>query len=167
MELEPVDAEFDAEIARPAAQTGEDVALTVDGLYALLRRASGLRFLLDGPLAARLHGVPVPVGDSYHVAIAEADLDGLARWILAVPNCRRYVEKWRDFSGFDVDPTRPGPLRWRTPFGELSVRLLPSLPEPVNVVVQERTVPLRALPEIERDDPVVARALRRLRAEPG
>jgi transcriptional regulator with XRE-family HTH domain len=164
LDIEPRDADLDGLIASAGEQPADDVDAALDGLRALARTAGDLEYLLDGELAARLHGVPVIVRPAYPIAVAEADLDGLAAWICAVPNCRRYSERWRDFSDYDVDPTHPGPLRWWTPFGELAVRLLPRLPEPVTVQVGERALRLRPLPEIERDDPQVARVLRRLRA---
>jgi transcriptional regulator with XRE-family HTH domain len=168
LDVEPLDAELDAELARAGEQTAEEVELVLADLGSLLRRRpKKLRYLVDGELAARLHGVMVPVRSVFVVAVAEADMDRLARWILSVPNCLRYNERWRDYSNYDIDPTRRGPLRWRTPFGELAARLLPALPEPVNVRVGERTVPLRPLADVERDHPAVARVLRRLRATSG
>jgi len=153
LDVEPLDAEVDTELARAAEQTAEEVGLVLADLGSLLRRKpKKLRYLVDGELAARLHGVMVPVRSV---------------WILSVPNCLRYSERWRDFSNYDIDPTRPGPLRWRTPYGELSARLLPALPAPVNVRVGKKTVPLRPLADVERDHPVVARVLRRLRAASG
>jgi transcriptional regulator with XRE-family HTH domain len=167
LEVEPLDADLDEAIARAAGQGTEDLEGVLDGWRALQRPAGDLRHRVGGALAARLYGVAVPVRPAYTVLVAEADLDGLAGWILAVPNCRRYSEKWRDFSGFDVDPRRPGPLRWWTPFGELTVRLLAELPAPVMVRVGGRELPLCPLPEIERGDPDVARVLRRLRPASG
>jgi transcriptional regulator with XRE-family HTH domain len=57
LDVEPLDAELDAEVARAAEQTAEDVELVLEDLASLLRRRpKKLPYLVDGELAARLHG---------------------------------------------------------------------------------------------------------------
>ena len=165
-ELEPLDADIDAAIAEAEAQSAEDIGLVVDDLFALLRIAGDLPHLVDGALAARLQGVALPVRRSYTLAVAEADLDVLSRWIFSVPNCLRYDERWGSYTNYDIDPARPGPLRWRTPLAELSVRLLPELPEPVVVRSGQRDLRLRPLVDIAIDDLLVTHFLRRRRRRP-
>lgn len=162
VDVEPRDADLDAAIAAAGEVDDEHVEVLLHGLGVLLRNIN-LRYLIDGELAAYLHGVPVRP-TRFDLAVAEEDLDSLADWICVLPNCRRWSERWRDFSGYDVDPRSPGPLRWLTPFGELRVRLVPVMPTPVTVVVADRAYPVRPLLEVERDDPQIARVVRRLRA---
>lgn len=161
VDTEPLDADLDGAIERGREQSGDELDAILQGFELITRRAGDLGYLLDGELAARLHGVPAPVRDSYAIVVAEGDLDGLADWIFAIPNCLRYSERWRDFSNYDIDPRRPGALRWRTPYGELAVRLVAVLPQPVEVRAGDRVMRLRPLPDVERDHPLVGRLLRR------
>ncbi|HEX7745120.1 MAG TPA: hypothetical protein VF462_07655 [Micromonosporaceae bacterium] len=130
----------------------------------LLRRAAGLRYVIDGELAALLHGVPIRT-QRYDLAVAQDDLPVLSNWVCSCFNWRRWNERWRDFSGYDVDPKRPGPLRWMTPFGEVRVRLLPDLPPPVVISFEGQEWPVRPLPAVERDDSLVGRIAARVRAQ--
>lgn len=146
LDVEARDADLDAMI-EAAADRGGDIELLLGDLEFLQRRASPPQYLLDGELAIR-----------------EEDLDAAAGWLLTVPNMTRYSERRRDFGDHDIDPRHPGPLRWMTPFGELRLRLLRSLPEPVVVRLEGRELRVRPLPDIELDCPGIARMLRRLRA---
>jgi hypothetical protein len=123
----------------------------------LLRRAPPeLAYLIDGELAAALQGVPIRP-TRLELVVAEDDLPRLDDWIYAIPNCVRWVQRWRDFSGYDISPLRPGPLRWLTTGGELWVRLLPELPAAVLIQAGGRQLPVRPLVEVERDVPQIAR----------
>lgn len=163
LDVEPLDSDLDGEIDLVRGSGAEELEFQMRDLESLLRRASTLRYLIDGELAARLHGVPIPTA-RYDLAVAEQDLPALSAWVLTLPNLLRWNERWRDFSDYDVDPLRPGPLRWLTVYGELRVRLLPALPAPIRVSVAGREWPVRPLPEVERDDPRVARFAARVRA---
>ncbi|MEV4760850.1 helix-turn-helix transcriptional regulator [Micromonospora sp. NPDC049559] len=144
---------------------GTDTAtLLLRDLDVLLRRAPELAYLIDGELAAALQRVPLRP-TRIEVAVAGDDLPALADWIESIPNCLRWVERWRDFSGYDRSPLRPGPLRWMTPFGELRARLLPRLPPAVVVTTADgHGVPVRPLVEVQREDPHIARVIARAAA---
>lgn len=162
LDVEARDADLDAMI-EAAADRGGDIELLLGDLEFLQRRASPPQYLLDGELAAAVLGVPIRPS-RLELAIREEDLDAAAGWLLTVPNMTRYSERRRDFGDHDIDPRHPGPLRWMTPFGELRLRLLRSLPEPVVVRLEGRELRVRPLPDIELDCPGIARMLRRLRA---
>ncbi|HEX5597504.1 MAG TPA: helix-turn-helix transcriptional regulator [Micromonosporaceae bacterium] len=164
LEIEARDADVDGAIAAVGKIDDEYVEGLLSDLVFLLRGADGLRYLIDGELAAYLQGVPIQP-TRFDLAVAEHDLPRLANWICLIPNCLRWNERWRDFSNYDIDPLHPGPLRWRTQSGELRVRLLPALPAPVVVRVADREFPVRPLIDVESDDPQIARRLRRLRAQ--
>jgi transcriptional regulator with XRE-family HTH domain len=80
VDLEARDADLDGLILTGREQSDEDVQVMLDGLQMLMRWAGGLEYLLDGELAVRLQGVPVPVRPAYAIVVAEADLDGLC-WL--------------------------------------------------------------------------------------
>lgn len=154
-------ADLDRQIAEVRAGANDRrIGRMLDNLHHLLRRAPDLRHLLDGELAAALQGVPLLV-TRYDLAVAADDLDQFADWVRSSPNWLRWSERWRDFSGYDVDPRRPGPLRWMTPFGELRARLLLALPTGVPVMAAGREVRVRPLFEVEQDDPRIARIVAR------
>ena len=164
VDVEARDADLDRDI-ETAAGLGEDYRIgLLNDLRALLKHAAGLPYLLDGELAALLQGVPIRP-NRFDLAIAQANLPLLGTWIRALPNCQRWNERWRDFGGCDVDPELSGPMRWMTPLGELRVRLLPTPPAPVPVMVDGREYPVRPLFDVERDDPHIARVLRRVGAQ--
>jgi hypothetical protein len=164
LDVEPLDADLDGNIESARADGFDVVVLLLQHLGVLLRRSSGLRYLVDGELAARLQGVPVPA-TRFDLAVAQDDLAGLSSWVRQMPNWHRWNERWRDFGGNDVDPLRPGPLRWMTPLGEMRVRLLPDLPAPVVILVDGREWPVRPLPAVERDDSRISRFAARARAQ--
>lgn len=164
LDVEPLDADLDDGIDLARSQDPEVVASQLTNLGFLLRRAAGLRYVIDGELAALLHGVPIRT-QRYDLAVAQDDLAALSNWVCTSFNWLRWNERWRDFSGYDVDPMRPGPLRWMTPYGEMRVRLLPELPPPVLIVVAGRGWPVRPLPAVEGDDSFVARVAARARAQ--
>ena len=164
LEVEARDVDLDRDI-EVAAGLDEDYRTgLLDDLRALLRGAADLPYLVDGGLAAFLQGVPIRP-NRFDLAVAQADLPLLANWICALPNCLRWDDRRRDFSGYDIDPEHAGPLRWMTPLGELRVRLLPALPAPVRLKVDGQEYLVRPLFEVERDDPQIARVLRRLDAQ--
>ncbi|MGW4462918.1 helix-turn-helix domain-containing protein [Micromonospora sp. NPDC004704] len=167
LEVEERDADLDAAIDAISEYEGiesDHVEMCLDDLNMMHRRApDGLVYLIDGRLAAVLQGVPIRP-TRVEVAIAEDDLPRLDDWIYAIPNCRRWVERWRDFSGYDISPLRPGPLRWASTSGELCVRLLPRLPDAVPIRSRDRELAVRPLVEVERDDPQIARIAARVRA---
>lgn len=141
----------------------DDIDVRVWELGVLHRWAPpGLVYLLDGELAAALQGVPIRP-TRLDLAVAEGDLPLLDEWIRAIPNCLRWVPRWRDFSGYDISPLRPGPLRWMSTYGELRVRLLPGLPAGIAVTASGRELSLRPLVEVERDEPQIGRIAARAR----
>ncbi|MFI6762740.1 helix-turn-helix domain-containing protein [Micromonospora sp. NPDC050417] len=173
LEVEERDAELDAAIdgaTGTVAETDDDdeeldvVGALLYELGVLWRRAPPkLDYLIDGELAAALQGVPIKP-TRLELVVSEDDLPRLDDWICAIPNCLRWVPRWRDFSGYDISPLRPGPLRWLTTGGELRVRLLPRLPSPVLVRTGGGEVRVRPLAEVERDEPQIARIAARARA---
>jgi hypothetical protein len=158
--VEDRDADLDA---------GMDGAVNADDRLAgelhtariLTRRLDpGVAFLLDGQLAAALHGVPVKVRRT-DLAFAEDDVERVATWLAGLPNARRWSDAWQDFAPIDRDPRKPGPLHYWTPWGELHLRLLPALPPAVDVVHGDECHQVRPLPDVEADDPQLARIVRR------
>ncbi len=164
IDLEALDADLDAGIDR-IGQVDDDVRIEALGLFSLyFRKMADLRYLIDGELGAILHGVPLKTR-TLHVAVAEPDIDALARWILSIPNCSRWDQRWREGNpGRHPDPREPGPLHWSGPLGQIRVNLLPELPEPVRIKVGDQELPVRPLDQIADADPAVARILRRVRA---
>jgi Predicted transcriptional regulator with C-terminal CBS domains len=167
IELEALDADLDTAIDH-IGEVDEDqrvIALSLFSFY--FAKMAGLPHVIEGELGAILHGVPLKTR-TLQVVAAQADLDALARWILAIPNCSRWDERWQDANpGLHPDPRRPGPLRWSGPFGQIRVTLLPELPEPVRIRVGDTDVPVRPLDQIADADPAVARILRRVRVRRG
>lgn len=164
LDVEPADSHLDTAIERVRADLAGLQEYWVSNWRSLLWWAPTphLPVVVDGELAALLQGVPIPV-NRVDLVVAERDLDRLADWIARLPNKLRYRERVRDFDSFDNDPRQPGPLWWRTALAQLRVRLMAELPTPVIVRSGEHDVPVRPLADVERDNPDVARVLRRCR----
>jgi len=164
VELEALDADLDTTIDR-IGQVDDDTRADALGLFTLyFRKMADLPYLIEGELGTILHGPPLKTR-TLQVAVAEADLDALARWILSIPNCSRWDERWQEGNpGRHPDPREPGPLRWSGPVGQIRVTLLPELPQPVRIKVGDRELPVRPLDQIADADPAVARILRRVHA---
>ncbi|MDI1461958.1 helix-turn-helix transcriptional regulator [Catellatospora sp. KI3] len=165
VEVEAAGSHLDEVVANAAANLRNLQFQQVCDIHLLTVRApGGLRYVLDGPCAAVLQGVPV---EARHVdmLMAEADVEVLAAWMLrkALP---RWDERTREFSGYLIDPRDPGPLRWGDGMVELRVRLVPELPRPVLVEFDGELLPVRPLPAVESDHPEVAWVLGRLRERP-
>ncbi|HEX6500384.1 MAG TPA: helix-turn-helix domain-containing protein [Micromonosporaceae bacterium] len=166
VDTEPLGADLDAVIDQVGPVTDEGRAELAAFYGYTLNRLSVVPHVIDGELAAYLQGVPVRV-TRLDLVVAKADLDRLADWALSYPGLTRWVERWRDFGGPDVDPRSSGPLRWRSGHGEIRVSLATEPLVAVPIAVGGRTLRVRPLAEIERSDPQVARLLRRLRARRG
>ena len=135
--------------------------LRASGLSHLLDTLDGLPYVLDGALAANLHGVPLPI-DALEVSVAWASADPFLGWLL-----RRFAYRFHERSGefrmLDLDPRAPGPHYWQTSFGKVRARMCDELPGGVVVTVGEKAYRVRPLAEIELVDETTDRLLRRFR----
>jgi transcriptional regulator with XRE-family HTH domain len=153
-----LDAAIDAALAIPVADrlTGR----WFDGA-AVLRYLEPLQVVVEGAAAAILHGAPLSTS-FVEVALERGRTDALADMIK-----RDWVERWSDtwlnWGAQGADPRLPGPARWRTEDGEFRVRFVESRPEAVTILLGDVPVSVRALHEVESEDPQVRRALARLR----
>lgn len=160
LDVEPLDAQVDAQIVAGRALTTVERVDTLARYLPVLHRMGDLPYRLDGPLAAFLHGVPIRV-DGLDVAVAQADIDGVATWLASLPCLRRWVDKQREFQADRTDPRYPGPMRWSTPLGEIRVRLLAGLPTPVTIRLGSLDHPVLPLVDVLATSAVVARVVRR------
>jgi transcriptional regulator with XRE-family HTH domain len=156
--VEPRDADLDAGIDTAA---GDDLAYDLRTADFMTKRLeTDIPFVIDGQLAAAALGVPIKVRRT-DFAFAESDVERVAHWLNELPNARRWSDTWHDFAPIDRDPRQPGPPHYWTPWGELHVRLLPALPPPIHVVVEDQQHPIRPLPDVEADYPQIGRIIRR------
>jgi transcriptional regulator with XRE-family HTH domain len=155
-----LDADLDAQLDRlawvPLAER-----LSRSGLSHLLDTLDGFAYVVDGALAANLHGVPLPT-DALEIAVAWADAEAFNRWLV-----KRFAYRWHERSGefraLDLDPRAPGPHFWRTSFGAVRATMCDELPDSVEIPVGERAYRVRPLVEVEPADEEAARLLRRFR----
>ncbi|GIF52385.1 helix-turn-helix protein [Asanoa ferruginea] len=158
--VEPRDADLDAGIDSAAV---DDLACDLRIAHRMTKRfETEVPFVIDGQLAAAALGVPIKVRRT-DLAFAESDGEQVAHWLRELPNVRRWCDTWHDFAPIDRDPRKPGPPHYWTPWGELYVRLLPTLPPPIHVVVEDERYPIRPLADVEADYPQIARIIRRAR----
>jgi transcriptional regulator with XRE-family HTH domain len=151
-----LDAQLDRLAWLPLAER-----LAKSGLSHLLDTLGGFAFVIDGALAASLHGVPLPTG-TLEIAVAWADAEALNRWLV-----KRFAYRWHERSGefraLDLDPRAPGPHYWQTTFGPVRARMCDELPDSVEITVGERAYRVRLLVEVEPADEPAVRLLRRFR----
>jgi len=160
--VEARDADLDAGIDAATAAV-DNVEANLHALRALTRSLPpDTPYLVDGQLAAALQGVPLKVR-RIDLTVAESTLDAVAAWLAALPNTSRWSDNWSDFAPIDRDPRRPGALLYATPWADLQLRVLPALPPPIPIAHADRTIPVRPLPDVEQDDPQIARIARRAR----
>ncbi len=160
--LEILDDELGDQIARVGQVDDQTRVSAMWHFQWYLGKSRGLPYVVEGQLGALLHGVPLET-ETLSIAVAEADLDRLADWILTTPPCLRWNEKWEDYGGNHPDPRRPGAMRWKLGIGDLRVNLVPQLPEPVRIRVGDADYPVRPLDQIADADPGVARVIARVR----
>ncbi|WP_203719352.1 helix-turn-helix domain-containing protein, partial [Asanoa siamensis] len=133
--VEARDADLDATLDA-GGETEDDLAAELMMTRAVTKTLPPeVPFLLDGQLGAALHGTPIKVRRT-DLAFAQSDVDKVADWLANLPNTRRWSDKWQDYAPIDRDPRQPGPLRYWTPWCELHLRLLPTLPPPVEVAIK-------------------------------
>jgi len=158
--VEQRDADLDAGIDA-AHEDDDQVAAELRTTRTVTRTLNPeVPFLIDGQLGAAMLGVPIKVRRT-ELAFAEPDAEQVAKWLAQLPNVRRWSDAWQDYAPIDRDPRKPGPLRYWTPWCELHLRLLPTLPPPVEVIVEGQHHRVRPLPAIEADDPQIARIIAR------
>jgi transcriptional regulator with XRE-family HTH domain len=173
IEVEARDADLDRSMdaaTEGTARGGFDVGMLLDGLERLVggfRNGEPLPpdvpYLVEGPLAAMLQGVPM-VSGRVDLVFEEERLPVVADWVRAIPGALRWVERWSDFAPVDPDPRQPGAMRWMTPYGELRIVFVPVLPGGFVVREGDRSVPVRPLADVEATDPQVARISGRARS---
>ncbi|WP_213452776.1 helix-turn-helix domain-containing protein [Rhizomonospora bruguierae] len=168
---EPLGADLDAEFDAVASLSLADrlAPLLEPGVYHDL--AVLLPAVVEGPLAALIQGVPLPVA-GLDLVIEHGSAAALAEW-LKRRGAQRWHPRWREFRLLPFDPLAPLPPRYRIGFVELRVRLCERLPEALEVRVPPRRgvadAVIRVLPlaEVELADPHCARMLRRYRERQG
>jgi transcriptional regulator with XRE-family HTH domain len=164
VELEELDADVDTTIDRVGELTDDKRAEAMGFFGYLLDKLAGVPYLIEGELGAILHGVPLKTS-TLSLAVAQADLDAVAAWLMSIPNCSRWNPHWEGFDpSLYPDPRRPGEMRWGSPYGEVRLNVLPLLPEPVRIRVEDSDLPVRPLDQIADADPAVARVIHRVRA---
>jgi transcriptional regulator with XRE-family HTH domain len=151
----PLGYELDDEIDRLRGRLAEEQAMWAGRLRWLRRYARDLPVVVDGPMAALLQGLPVPV-PRIDLLIAESDLDLLAAWVARVPGLRRYRELTRECTDWNVDPREPGPLWWGVVICELRVRLVAKLPAKLDLEIDGERLRVRPLADLNADWPDVA-----------
>jgi transcriptional regulator with XRE-family HTH domain len=158
--VEQRDADLDAYI--DAAREDDDQVVAELQLTRAVTRSLNpeVPYLIDGQLGAAMLGVPIKVRRT-ELAFASADTEQVASWLAELPNVRRWSDAWHDYAPIDRDPRKAGPLRYWTPWCELHLRLLPTLPPPVEVMVEGEPHRVRPLYAIEADDPQIARIITR------
>lgn len=162
-ELEALDSDLDDRIDRHDQVGDDERVAAVRQFWWYMAKMAGLPYVIEGELGGVLHGVPLDT-TTLSIAVAERDLDDLARWILSLPNCLRWNPQWDDFGGPHPDPRRPGPLHWHVGLSEIRVSLVPELPEAVWIRAGEEEFPVRPLDQIAEMEPTVARVMRRVSA---
>jgi transcriptional regulator with XRE-family HTH domain len=131
--------------------------------YYLGRAFKSVDYVMAGRLAAVAQGAPVRVY-RLDLAVAGTGLESV-RDALAGISCTRWSERWQEFRDSDVDPRRPGPLRWLLAgFHELRLQVVDRLPVPLEVRACDGCLPVWPLADLERVDADVADVMRRVRA---
>jgi hypothetical protein len=127
----------------------------------VLRDLARLGVVFEGPIAAALQGVPLPV-DAADIAITPSATADLTAW-LRRRAASRWSERWQDFSNARVDPRDPGRLYWHTVHGDVRARICAALPAFIDVAHEGVNCRARPLAELELDDPMLEALLRRYR----
>lgn len=152
--LADLDAELDRLALTPVAQR-----LDRSGLAHLLRNIEGFPFVVDGALAASLHGIPLPL-DTLDIAVAWSDVEVFNRWLL-----RRFAYRWhersQEFRMLDLDPRSPGPHYWNTSFGKVRAEMCDELPDSVERIVGDTAYRVRPLAQVRLPDPAAAALMHR------
>jgi len=158
--VEPLDAEIDAQIeALAGVSLHQRVSETrIDRV----RERLSVPFVFDGPTAALLQGVPVPVNSTVHLALCWEDADAFTTWLNA-NFAQRWNDRWEEFGYLRVDPREPGAHYWRTIPGDIRVRMCDALPTALTVRLDDREYPVVPLVEVVIDDPGTARLVERYR----
>ena len=160
---EPLWADIDREISALQTMTMdervEQVPVLLDWWH---DRLAARPFALDGPFAALVQGAAVPAR-WLGLAVPRSAIGELAETFAGIVNLQRWSEQWHDWGYCSADPREPGPLRWRSPYGEVRVRLFEQPVGTIEVVVQGKSWRVRPLSDVESDDPWVTRVLSRMR----
>jgi transcriptional regulator with XRE-family HTH domain len=169
VEVEGRDEDLDASIEAATAGTdlsGYPLDMMMDYLGRTLDGLGDVPYVFEGQLAAMIQGLPLVTG-RIELVFAQHDLDAVATWVCDKWNWKRWIEKWREYGAVDVNPKRPGALRYRTPFCDVWLSLGAELPAALPIAVGERVVPVRPLADVEAADPQVARLASRWRVNRG
>jgi transcriptional regulator with XRE-family HTH domain len=94
VELEVLDSDLDATIDRIGEVTDDKRAEVLSHFDYVLGKLAGVRYVIEGELGAILQDVPLKTS-TLSLAVAQADLDAFANWILSIPNCSRWNPRWR------------------------------------------------------------------------
>jgi transcriptional regulator with XRE-family HTH domain len=126
-----------------------------------LAELSRFGVVFEGPVAAALQGVPMPI-DAADIAILPSAIGDFTAW-LRRRSAQRWSERWHDFSDYQVDPREPGRLYWHMVIGDVRARICARLPESIEVTHEGVQHRVRPLTELEMADPMMQALLRRYR----
>jgi transcriptional regulator with XRE-family HTH domain len=161
LDVEPAGADLDGEIDEFAALTDAGRRAVMDCFERPLKQLAGVPWVLSGRLGAFVQGAPLRVV-RLDLAVADADLDAVGA-IFAREVCDRWNERLLDYYGAPLDPRAPGPMRWLLGCHEVRLEVSDEPPPSITVTVDDRSLPVRPLADIEAGHSDVARIMRRSR----
>jgi len=165
LELEPLSSDVDARIDEISKLTIAERLTQVPFLIPqLMEWLVPGEPLIDGATAALLQGGPVEP-KTLDLCIDAAHLDAFANALLRFPP-PRWNERRGEYGIDDPDPRVAGPMRWKTHFGPITLRVFDTLPTHLTVLTEETAVRVRPLADVEVADPAVAERLKRFRERP-
>jgi transcriptional regulator with XRE-family HTH domain len=162
-----VDAEIEAASQRSIDEIFAEAKSNryFDGFDLLLVEDSleGIEHWYCGLTAAALLGAPVRVQDCELMIPNEPDaLDRFDLW-LNQRDSFRWDARLLEWGFAYVDPRKPGPLRWRTDLGVISLVTVESRPRTAVVTFQGTELPVVGLADLDTADPQSKRILERVR----
>lgn len=162
LETEALSSDIDARLDELLAlSTVERIARLRVALPELLDWLAPGEPVVEGTVAAIIQGAPIDA-TMLALSVARERLDDFATAMMRFPPAR-WNERWQDYGVSSSDPRQPGPMRWRSHFGEFTLRVADSLSEFLTVRIDETELRVRPLSHVEIDDPAVSEQLRRFR----
>jgi transcriptional regulator with XRE-family HTH domain len=154
--VESVSADLDEELDRLALHSAPKRLR--EWTWAL-EQLDPLGGVIDGVVAALLHGVPLPA-DAVDLVLTHEQMAGLGTWLLQ-HNAMRWIERRSEFGNTNPDPAVPGPLYWRVGVCDIRANVCVELPAHVPVAWEGRTHRVRPLADVDLAEPVLAGLLSR------
>jgi transcriptional regulator with XRE-family HTH domain len=156
--VEVVGADLDAELDRLALHPPANRLIEWDWA---LEQLHPLRPVVDGAVAALLHGVPLPA-EALDLVLTHDQAPALGGWLLR-HNAMRWIERRGGFGAGNPDPAVPGPLYWRVGVCDIRVQVVRDLPAYLEIGRGDLVHRVRPLAELELTDPATAGLLCRWR----